>query len=358
MLRKFLLIGVFTLCATLYAYGPEWSSVSAQTDNQSVPDVSDIGSATPLEGILSDLPPGNFTPGAPLVLNVDYTNDTDNLLEVPTLSVSLPAGVAPTENSLWQEAGDGPDGTIIYTLSPEDAPDDLGNIPPGFTISVPLPVDVAETVGSDPIVVNTRLDVFDGSQEQGNRLSAILGTLEVLPTFEIPEDIITSLTNTSAPTTTEEIQFVEPTQDSPSPTINSDTGAVVLPIEFTNTSGDTLDNTVLIVEIPEGTEVPSDSGWQVETITDADGNETQVAVLNVGSLDPNQSITVPFPLLGNNVQVGDTLTAPTLLTANDGAVQLRGEVAATLEEVLVPTNLTVTNEPANTSALYLPIIRQ
>jgi len=310
MLRKFLLIGLFTLCATLYAYGPEWSSVGAQSPNQSIPDTANAGDTPTLPepgDSLDNISQGNFAPGEPVVLNVNYTNDTGGPLNTPTFSVSLPEGVTPEEGSGWVAAGVGPDGLPVYTFESDN---DLSN---GESESIPLPVDISgDASATDPLNVPVRLDVYRPNEEPGNRLAVLIDTIEVLPApVALPDDF--SFT-TGVVTETEIIAFT-PDVGSIAPTVEDN--AVQLAVDITPQEDVTEGQ--IVVSIPDGTELAPNSGWAEQIIQDADGNDIRVAVLNVGSLEGGVPVSVPFPLVGENIQPGTTLTAETFFSATAGS---------------------------------------
>jgi len=270
MLRKILLISVFALCATLYAYAPEWSTVNAQgtlptaqplpedfgdsftgVSDPGVPTTSDDLEFSPTNGgegstenpatVGTDPDTGNTVGTFP----VGFTNTSDGPLDNVVLTTPLGDGQSLPDGSPWTDITL-PDGTRVAAFN-------AGTLAPGESIEIPVTIVDNDLDAGAPIELPTRLDATDG---EGNDVS-LAGIISHIPQAEAPvsvplpggfaEALPDTATETFAvpenPTT--DLAFI-PTDGSDGATTipstvdtdpNTGETTVILPVGFTCTTG-------------------------------------------------------------------------------------------------------------------------
>jgi len=355
MLRKILLISVFALCATLYAYAPEWSTVNAQgtlptaqplpedfgdsftgVSDPGVPTTSDDLEFSPTNGgegstenpatVGTDPDTGNTVGTFP----VGFTNTSDGPLDNVVLTTPLGDGQSLPDGSPWTDITL-PDGTRVAAFN-------AGTLAPGESIEIPVTIVDNDLDAGAPIELPTRLDATDG---EGNDVS-LAGIISHIPQAEAPVSVPLpgGFAEALPDTATETFAVPEnPTTDLAFiPTDGSD-GATTIP-STVDTDPNTGETTVIL---PVG-------------FTDG----SRVAAFNLGSLAAGNTAEIPFVFNSNNVAAdiaGTEIALPTRLDATSGGVPvtLTGEVAQT---PLAPTALAETDEPSQGFRLFLPIISQ
>lgn len=371
MFKKYLFILITFAAFCAWGIAPNWSDANARSLNQSIPiadtDPADAptnpAAAIPAEGPNGVAGPATSDPN--ISLNIRPFSPTfvrgnifkfiarainrgaDNLRNVvvrfivPKFTFFVIPGVQSAEVGEFTCQNEGEAGDICAY--------EVGDVASGTEKEFEIPLTVSEDFpdnGVESLSLDARVDgqndpagIFNTNRGSGTAVDEVLD----------PND-------ESIPEASEDVQLSPQDAENAEPaTVDPNSGTVSVPLGFDNTSEQPLENVVLTAQLPEGATLPADSPWTC--------NDSGTCVQNVGTIAAGDSVSAPFVFIGNNINVGDPVSVPTRLdaqqTAADGTVtpiNLRGTVEVDVTSQ-TPTGSEVIDEPMLDQKMFLPLIQ-